>query len=121
MTPDFFFQSTVFCRAKSRWQSTTVAAPPDHSPARRLVQARRGARSQTTALPTVRSSPPWRRLSFIGLWWGGRRQHGAGGVRIASARRGRRQHSRSGRRWRGVRRRPVSCNGFPLTSLLLAF
>lgn len=114
----FFFQGTVFCRARSRWQSTAVAAHPDHSTARRPVPACRGARSQTTALPSVTSSPPWRRLSFIGLWRGGRRQHGAGGVSAASELR---QRGTIGRRWRGVCRRHVSCDGFPLTSLLPAF
>ena len=114
----FFFQATVFCRARSRWQSTTVASPPDHSPARRPVPARHGARSQTTALSPVRSSPLWRRLSFIGLWLVGRRQHGAGGVSAASELR---QRGTIGRRWRGVCRRHVSCDGFPLTSLLPAF
>ena len=106
----FFFQGTVFCRARSRWQSTAVAAHPDHSTARRPVPACRGARSQTTALPSVTSSPPWRRLSFIGLWPGDRRQHVAGGVSAASK-----------LRQRGVCRRHVSCDGFPLTSLLPAF
>ena len=81
-------------------------------------RGRRGARSQTTALPSVTSSPPWRRLSFIGLWRGGRRQHGAGGVSAASQLR---QRGTIGRRWRGVCRRHVSCDGFPLTSLLPAF
>ena len=114
----FVFQATVFCRARSRWQSTAVASPPDHSPACSPVPARRGARSQTTALQSVRSSPPWRRLSFIGLWRGGRRQHGAGGVSAASELR---QRGTIGRRWRGVRRQHVSCDGFPLTSLLPAF
>lgn len=114
---DFFFKQP--CSAVREAGGRVPWSPRHPIIARRAaVPARRGARSQTTALPSVTSSPPWRRLSFIGLWRGGRRQHGAGGVSAASELR---QRGTVGRRWRGVRRQHVSCDGFPLTSLLPAF
>ena len=81
----FFFQGTVFCRARSRWQSTAVAAHPDHSTARRPVPACRGAGPRPPRchpLPQARHGAGWV-LSGFG---------GAAGVSMEQAASARRQN-----------------------------
>ena len=78
----FFFQGTVFCRARSRWQSTAVAAPPDHSTARRPVPDHRAAIRYLK--PAMAPAEFYRALAGRpASAWSRRRQRG---VRIASAR-----------------------------------